>query len=53
MEDGGGGEYRFDGIEPNAELVLELGPETPALQLPPLAEGERYTVEDISVPAGR
>lgn len=46
------GQYRFEGIEPNAELLLDLGPETTAVQLPPLAAGERYTVEDISVPGG-
>ena len=48
---GWGGEYRFDGIEPDAELFLEVGSEAP-VQLPPLAPGERYTVDDILVEAG-
>lgn len=46
------GEYRFEGIEPGAELVLELGGEDIELPLPRLGEGERYVVEDLSV-AGR
>jgi hypothetical protein len=46
------GEYRFQGIEPDAELVLDLGPGSPAVQLPRLGAGERYTVPDLSVPGG-
>lgn len=45
------GEYRFEGIEPDAELLLEVGSEAP-VGLPPLAAGERYPVEDIFVAAG-
>lgn len=44
------GDYRFVGIEPGAELRLEIGAE--AVELPPLVDGERYTVDDISVAAG-
>jgi hypothetical protein len=46
------GEYRFEGIEPGAELVLQLGSGTPAVHLPRLAAGQRYTVQDISVGEG-
>ena len=45
------GEYRFEGIEPGSQLLLRVIPEAP-VELPPLAPGERYTVEDILVPAG-
>jgi hypothetical protein len=48
---GWSGEYRFQGIEPNAELLLGVGRETPAIQLPRLAVGERYMVPDIFVTA--
>lgn len=43
------GEYRFEGVEPGAELVLDLGPDTPSVTVPPLAPGERYFVDDMSV----
>lgn len=46
------GRYRFEGIEPGADLVLDLGPATPEVDLPRLAPGERYSVEDVSVPGG-
>jgi hypothetical protein len=45
------GEYRFEGIEPGADLVLQLGPGTPEVQLPRLAPGQRYDVGEISAPA--
>ena len=48
---GWGGEYRFEGLEPDSELVLEVSPAAP-VQLPPLSPGERYHVEDIFVAAG-
>jgi hypothetical protein len=44
------GRYRFEGIAPGADLVLELSAATPAVHLPPLAPGARYTVNEISVP---
>lgn len=43
------GEYRFEGIEPGSELVLDLGPNTPVLTVPPLVPGERYFVDDMFV----
>jgi hypothetical protein len=46
------GTYRFEGIEPGAGLVLDLGQGAPAVPLPPLAAGQRYSVRDISVPIG-
>lgn len=46
------GEYRFEGIQPGADLVLDLGPNTPTVQLPRLAPGQRHTVQDISVQQG-
>lgn len=45
------GGYRFEGIEPNSDLVLEV-PGTPAVHLPRVAMGEHYTVGDISVSGG-
>lgn len=48
---GWNGRYRFAGIEPAADLVLEVDGTT-AMELPPLAPGERYTVGDLSVPVG-
>jgi hypothetical protein len=46
------GEYRFEGIEPGAELVLQPGPGTPDVPLPRLAPGQRYDVGEIPVTAG-
>jgi hypothetical protein len=46
------GAYRFEGIEPGADLVLELRPGVPALHLPRLAPGQRYRVEDLTGLAG-
>lgn len=46
------GRYRFEGVEPAADLVLEVDPRTPAVELPRLAPGERYTVGDVPVPVG-
>jgi hypothetical protein len=46
--------YRFEGIEPGAELLLEfdsLSP-APAVRLPRLSPGQRYVLPDISVPVG-
>jgi hypothetical protein len=46
------GGYRFEGIEPGAELSLRLDPERPAVPLPRLGPGQHFTVGDISVPGG-
>jgi hypothetical protein len=46
------GAYRFEGLEPGADLVLDLGPGTAALQLPRLSPGQRYAVPDVVVSAG-
>jgi hypothetical protein len=46
------GEYRFEGLEPGADLVLEVGAEAPAVHLPRLGPGQRYVVPDVSVPDG-
>jgi hypothetical protein len=46
---GWGGQFRFEGIEPGADLLLEVGFGNPAVDLPALSPGERHTVEDISV----
>ncbi len=46
------GEYRFEGIEPGAELVLQPGPGAPDVPLPRLAPGQRYDVGEIRVAAG-
>jgi hypothetical protein len=46
------GSYRFEGIEPDADLALELTPGTPPVQLPRLAPGEGYILEDVAVPGG-
>jgi hypothetical protein len=46
------GRYRFEGIEPGAELVLDLGPGTSPVPLPRSAPGERFIVSEISVPVG-
>ena len=43
-------DYRFEGIEPGAELLLTVGPEAPALRLPVLGPGERFVIDDIGVP---
>jgi hypothetical protein len=44
------GAYRFEGIEPGAELALGLAPDSPVVQVAPLAPGERRGMEDIVVP---
>ena len=49
---GWNGQYRFEGIQPGAELFLELGSEAPGVPLPRLSTGDRYAVDDLSVPAG-
>jgi hypothetical protein len=46
------GRYRFEGIEPGADLVLDLGPGTSEVHLPRLAPGERHVGNNISVPGG-
>lgn len=46
------GRYRFEGIEPGADLVLDLGPGTFEVHLPRLAPGERHIGSDIVVAAG-
>jgi hypothetical protein len=46
------GEYRFEGLEPGADLVLEVGAEAPAVHLPRLGPGQRYVVPDLTVPDG-
>ena len=44
------GSFRFEGIEPGAELYLQLGIDGPVIPLPALRPGERYRMEDIAVP---
>jgi hypothetical protein len=46
------GAYRFEGLEPGADLALDLGPGTPAMRLPPLSPGQRYAVPDLAVSDG-
>lgn len=46
------GQYRFHGIEPDTDLVLELGPDAPDVHLPRLEEGQEHTVPDIFVAGG-
>jgi hypothetical protein len=46
------GEYRFDGLEPGADLVLEFDPGDPVVQLPPLTPGQRYRVGDLFLQHG-
>jgi hypothetical protein len=46
------GAYRFEGLEPGADLVLGLGSRMPALRLPRLSPGQRYVVPDLTVPDG-
>jgi hypothetical protein len=46
------GEYRFEGIEPGAELVLDFGPGTPPMHLPRLAPGDRHVVPPVSLRVG-
>ncbi len=41
------GEYRFEGIEPGSELVLDLGPGMPAYTVPPLTPWEHFHAEDM------
>ena len=49
---GWNGEYRFEGIEPGADLLLRLGPTFPAVSLPRLAPAQRYIAPDIFVTEG-
>jgi hypothetical protein len=44
------GEYRFEGIEPGADLVVQLDDGATAVTMPRLGPGQRYVVPDISVP---
>jgi hypothetical protein len=50
------GTYHFEGIEPGADLVLELNVTSrnppPAMHLPRLSPGERFVVPDVSVAIG-
>ena len=43
------GEYRFEGIEPGAELALQASPGAPFVPLPRLAPGQRYSAPDLFV----
>jgi hypothetical protein len=45
------GAYRFEGIEPGAELSLQVGAGAP-VPLPRLAPGQRYVVQALSVTTG-
>jgi len=49
-EAGWRGSYAFDGLEPGADLVLEVEGAPDAVHVPPLAARQRYFVPDISVP---
>ena len=42
------GEYRFEGIEPGAELSIQAG-SAPPVALPRLAPGQRLAVQDLLV----
>jgi hypothetical protein len=44
------GRYRFEGLEPGTDLILILGPGTSPVHLPSLAPGQRYIVQDLTVP---
>lgn len=46
------GAYRFEGLEPGADLTLDLGPGTPVVPIPRLSPGGRYTVPDLAAPGG-
>lgn len=46
------GRYRFEGIEPGSELVLDPGTGASVIPLPRLSPGERYRLDDIVVPGG-
>jgi hypothetical protein len=46
------GEYRFEGLEPSADLMVDLGAGTPAVRLPRLAPGQRYVVDDLFASGG-
>jgi hypothetical protein len=47
------GDYRFDGLEPGTDLVLQF-PDNPdaTMQLPVLGPGEQYEVPDVALPSG-
>jgi hypothetical protein len=45
------GAYRFEGLEPGAELVLELdGYTAGGIQIPPLEPGQRYVAPHLTLP---
>jgi hypothetical protein len=46
------GGYRFEGIEPGSELVIDAGAGTSAVHIPPLGAGQRYHAPLLSVPGG-
>jgi hypothetical protein len=46
------GAYRFEGMEAGSRLSLQIGGITPAVPLPALAAGVRYTAKDTSLPGG-
>jgi hypothetical protein len=46
------GAYRFDGIEPGSDLLLEFGdPPDGAIQLRALGPGERYIAPHVTIPS--
>lgn len=49
-EAGWRGSYAFDGLEPGADLALEVEGAADTVHVPQLVPGERYSVPDISVP---
>ena len=47
------GAYRFDGLEPGSDLLLEFSdPTAGAVHIPPLVPGERYIATAVTVPIG-
>ena len=44
------GRFRFEGIEPGADLVVDLGSASPPVPLPRLGPGQRYDVGELTVP---
>ncbi len=45
------GAYRFEGLEPGAELIVELpGVPGSAVAIPPLQPGQRYEAPDLTIP---